>query len=196
MRIAVVGGLVGGWILWTAEAAGAKELPVAAVEVSTRKPTAGQPFTVVMRLSAGLDMPDAGWEDFEVLIMPAARTDAEGWPRESTFWGTPVSLRRTAPGAYRGSVTVDHPGAYFAIARSAIVARRDRLNGVVAIQHAATALPVRLRVVAPPTAEAAATRPVDHSRWSAVIAGFAVAAALMTGMYGRARRTAHRVARS
>ncbi len=195
MTMAVV--LVVAALLWTAQVAGAKILPVASLEVVTSKPTTGQPFEVVMRFGRGLDLPDALWENFEVSVVSADKTDAHGWPLDRNFHGTRVPLRRIGEGLYRGSAVVDRSGDYVVFAWSSVYAQEVRLQGVVT--KGDYAKPVRLRIsgvalaaAATATRSARRTSPTALVEWSAVAALIAICAgaALWTARARSRRRIA------
>jgi hypothetical protein len=164
-------------LLWTAQTAEAKILPVASLEVVTSKPTAGRPFEVVMRFGRGFDLPDAQWEDFEVSVVSADRTDARGWPLDRSFHGTSIPLRRSSKGVYHGSAVVDRPGDYVVLAWSSVYAHEDRVQGVVT--RGDYAKPVRLRIsgVSPGVASTA-TRSARRTS-SAALVEWSVVAALV-----------------
>jgi hypothetical protein len=167
---------------FAASAAGAKVLPIGSVHASTTAPTAGRPFTIVVRFRAGLDFVDAGWENFEISIVPAADTDARGWPRGGGV-GQRVPIHRVAFGVFRGTATVRAPGDYVIVDNSSVAARVDRLEGVVNI--AAGAPPVRIHV-------AAVAIPSKHARsWTASdrpVVAVAIGAAIGGGLLGLRRR--------
>ncbi len=136
--------LVAVLVLLSAQTADAKVLPVLSISVVTPKPTAGSPTQVLVRFGGNFDLPDAPWENLEVSVVSADRTDASGWPLDRNYRGALVPLRRIGKGAYRGSVVVDRSGDYVVFAWSSVYAREARFQGVVTkFQYAA---PVRFRM--------------------------------------------------
>lgn len=143
-RIGLTLTLVAVMVLSSAQTADAKVLPVLSIGVLTPKPTTGSPTQVLVRFGENFDLPDAPWENLEVSVVSADRTDANGWPLDRNYRGRLVPLRRIGKGAYRGSVVVDRSGDYVVFAWSSVDAREGRLQGVVTkLDYAA---PVRFRV--------------------------------------------------
>ena len=131
-------------LLWQADAAFAKILPVTSIEVTTVQPTVGHRVDVLVRFAPNFKLGDAEWENHEVSVIPTSKADAKGWPLDRTDRGTPVPLRRIGKGVFRGTFVVRQPGDYVVFAWSSVYAREDRLHGVVTKGHYAT--PVRLRI--------------------------------------------------
>ena len=163
-----------------APVAGAKILPIASVQTSTSAPTAGVPFSVVVRLRAGRDFVDAGWENVEITIHPVSDLDAQGWP---AYGGTAVPIHRVGFGVFRGTATVRTPGDYVVADTSAIFAREEVRQGAVDILPGPA--PVRIHVVA-----------VAHSSSHHAAVLVAVGAALLLlalgGAFAMRRRGARR----
>ncbi len=143
-RIGLMLTLVAVLVLSSTQTADAKVLPVLSIGVVTPNPTAGSPTQVLVRFGENFDLPDAPWENLEVSVVSADRTDASGWPLDRNYRGSLVPLRRIGMGAYRGSVVVDRSGDYVVFAWSSVYAREGRLQGVVTKLHYAA--PVRFRV--------------------------------------------------
>jgi hypothetical protein len=131
-------------LVWPADAAFAKILPVTSIEVTTAEPTVGHRVDVRVRFAPNFKLGDAEWENYEVSVIPTSNADATGWPLNRTDRGTPVPLRRISTGVFRGTFVARKPGDYVVFAWSSVYAREDRLHGVVTKGHYAT--PVRLRI--------------------------------------------------
>lgn len=131
-------------LVWTADAAFAKILPVRSIEVTTAQPTVGHRVNVLVRFGPDFKLGDAPWENFEVSVLPMRRTDASGWPLGLSDRGTAVPLRRVSQGVFRGTFVIREPGQYAVFAWSSVYAREDRSRGVVT--KAPFAAPVRLRI--------------------------------------------------
>jgi hypothetical protein len=173
--------VVVGVLATTAPPAGAKGLPIASVSVSTATPTVGEPFTVTVRFRPGLDYIDAGWEDFEIFLLSAARTDAQGWPLVPGEQGKSIPIRRVGFGVFRGGAVVHTPGEYVLLDTSSLSAHIQRAQHF-AIINGGDASPVRVNVVAPARASHTTT-------WLVVGAGaFLLAGAIVTTR--RRRRSA------
>jgi len=153
-RVIAAAGLVAGTIVARAPGAGANGLPIASVSVSTPTPTVGEPFTVTVRFRPGEDYFDAGWEDYEIRLLTAARADAQGWPQSHDDLGKPIPIRRVAFGVFRGTAVVRTPGDYVVLDGSTLSARSARALGVV---HpvGGSAAPVRVHVIPPHRARSA-----------------------------------------
>src|SRR5258706_7449645 len=128
-RIVLATALVAIALLWQADAAFAKILPVTSIEVTTVRPTVGHRIDVLVRFAPNFNLGDAAWENYEVSVMPSSKADARGWPLDHGDRGTPVPLRRIAKGVFRGTFVVRRPGDYFVVAWSSVYARQDRLRG-------------------------------------------------------------------
>jgi hypothetical protein len=143
-RIVVATAVVAIALVWQADAAFAKILPVTSIEVTTAHPTVGHRVDVRVRFASTFTLGDFAWENYEVSVIAASRADAAGWPLDRTDHGTPVPLRRISTGLFRGTFVAREPGDYVVFAWSSVYAREDRLHGVVTKGHYAT--PVRLRI--------------------------------------------------
>src|SRR6476660_619983 len=76
----------------SAPASSAKVLPIESVKVTTQQPTAGQPIEVELRFLGGGNLGDYGWENLEVYVLPAALTDANGWPLYTDRDGSDIRI--------------------------------------------------------------------------------------------------------
>jgi hypothetical protein len=130
-RIGLTLALVALVVVSTAEVAFAKVLPVASIHVATPNPTSGSPIRILVRFGENFDLPDAPWENFEVSVVSADRTDSGGWPLDRDYRGTLVPLRRTSKGVYGGSIVVDRSGDFVVFAWSSVYAREMIGQGVV-----------------------------------------------------------------
>ena len=161
--------------------AGAKGLPIASVSVSTATPTVRKPFTVTVRFEPGQDFGDYPWEDVEVSVLPAALTDAQGWPVASLDGrGKYIPIHRVGFGVFRGTAVVRHPGDFVIVDWSAVVIRHDRAQGIVNVGPN-DATPVRLHVVRAAGASTA---------WWWIVGGIGVGLALGLLTVTRRRRVA------
>jgi hypothetical protein len=132
-------------LLAASGSAGAKELPVAGLAVTTRHPAAGRPIDVVVEFGPGFALANVtAVTDFEVSVLPAGRADDHGWPRDRDRLGAPVVIHAVSATEYRGSFVVRHPGDYFLVSRSGVYAREDATAGVTVTQPYVA--PVRVRV--------------------------------------------------
>jgi hypothetical protein len=157
-RLAVAIGAAGVGVLLSSSAAEAKILPVDSVAVVTAHPKAGHPVDVVVSFGENFDLGDFAWENGEVSVLPAARTDVNGWPLDRTItdvdgWpldrtiaAIPVKLHRVSKGVYRGSFIVTQPGEYVVVDWSSFYAKEDRARGVVMTRSYAA--PIRVRIYA------------------------------------------------
>ena len=133
-----------------------------------------------MRFEPGKDFGDYAWENSEVSVLPAALTDAQGWPVAPSYErGTPIPIHRVGFGVFRGTGVVRHPGDFVIVDWSAVVIRQDRAQGIVNV-GANDATPVRLHVV----------RAASASSWPWVVAGIAPALALVGAAFVLRRRRA------
>jgi hypothetical protein len=169
MRRALAGGAVAAAALaMAAPPAGAKGLPIGSVSVST----------VTVRFRPGLDYIDAGWEDFEIFLLSAARTDAQGWPLVPGEHDKSIPIRRVGFGVFRGTAVVRTPGEYVVLDTSSLSAHIQRAQHF-AIINGGDASPVRLHVVAPARA--------SHTTTGLVVGGGAVLLAAAIVMTRRRR---------
>ncbi len=143
-RLALAIGAAGVGVLLSSSAAEAKIPPVQSVAVVTPHPQAGHPVDVVVRFGNNFDLGDFDWENGEVAVLPAARTDVHGWPLDRNDRGVPVRLHRVSKGVYRGSFLVTQPGEHVVIAWSSVSAKADRARGVVMTGRYAAPLRVRI----------------------------------------------------
>jgi hypothetical protein len=146
-RAALAGAIVAVAIVLGPGSAVAKILPVDSVEIVSGHPTAGHPIQVLVRFGDNFDLGDYPWENSEVAVVPADRTDANGWPLDRNDRGIAVPLRRVSKGAYRGTFIVKAPGNYVVFAWSSVYAREDRMLGVVTKRTYAN--PVKIRIAKP-----------------------------------------------
>ena len=165
-RILLATALVAIALLWQADAAFAKILPVTSIEVTTVRPTVGHRVDVLVRFAPNFNLGDAAWENYEVCVMPSSKADARGWPLDHSDRGTPVPLRRIGKGVFRGTFAMRRPGDYFVFAWSSVYARQDRLRGVVTKGQYAT--PARLRIAASIAAHRVARNAAHKSSSSSV----------------------------
>jgi hypothetical protein len=136
-------GLVG-----AAVPAGAKELPVAGLAVTTRHPVAGRPIHVVVEFGPGFALGNVtAVTEFEVSVLPAARAGRHGWPRDNDHLGAPVVIHAVSATEYKGEFVVRHPGDYLLVSRSGVYAREDAAAGVTVDEPYVA--PVAFRVEAP-----------------------------------------------
>jgi hypothetical protein len=172
-RIILATALVAIALLWQADSAFAKILPVTSIEVTTVQPTVGHRVDVVVRFAPNFNLGDAAWENHEVSVIPTSKADARGWLLDRTDRGTPVPLRRIGKGVFRGTFVMRQAGDYVVFAWSSVYARQDRLHGVVTKGQYAT--PVWLRIdgnasiASQPVARAAAHKssPTSLALWIA-----------------------------
>jgi hypothetical protein len=182
--------------LSSAQTADAKVLPVLSIGVVTPKPTAGSPTQVLVRFGENFDLADAPWENLEVSVVSADRTDANGWPLDRNDRGTLVPLRRIGKGEYRGSVVVDRSGDYVVFAWSSVYAREARIQGVVTKFHYAA--PVRFRMGSVARTAHGIVRSSSGRRSSTVLGAFVLlvlllmigACVALSTARGRSRRRA------
>jgi hypothetical protein len=186
-RVAVTTMIVGIAFLVGADAAGAKILPVDTVEVVTTQPTAGHPIAVVVRFGENFDLGDFAWENSEVGVLPADRTDADGWPLDQNDRGVAVPLRRISKGVYRGTFVVNQPGDYVVIDWSSVYAHDARAHGDLVTRTYAAPIRVRIGAAAPATARSVASSgahrvpTLDLAAWvasCAVLIGIVTATAI------------------
>ena len=86
--------------------ASAKVLPVTDLRVATRTPVAKSPVREILRRSRGSAIGGVAVTRGEVVMLPAGRVDADGWPLVRTD-GKTVVLHRVGDGVFRGSFVVD-----------------------------------------------------------------------------------------
>ena len=151
-RLAVAIGAAAVGVLLGTSGAEAKILPVDSVAVLTAQPTAGHPVEVVVRFGQNFDLGDYAWENDEVSLFPAARTDATGWPLDRNDRGAPVHLHRVSKGVYLGSFVVAKAGDVVVVDWSSVYAKDDHASGVVTTRSYAA--PLRVRIAGAPSAPA------------------------------------------
>lgn len=168
----------------SASVSSAKVLPIESVRVTTARPTVRQPIAVELRFIGGGNLGDYAWENLEVYVLPAALTDANGWPVRrgvaSSFTydangqpqrvsnkNIPIELRLQRDGVYRGQFSVEVPGDYVVLDQSAVLARSDPAVNLVR----PTAVPVRVHVAAAPATSTA--------WWPWLVVGGAILAVLV-----------------
>jgi hypothetical protein len=186
-RRVVAVGVVGVALLLGDGVAAAKVLPVDSVAVVTAQPKDGQPVDVVVRFGQNFDLGDFAWEDNEVAVFPAARTDANGWPLDRNDRGAPVKLRRVGRGVYRGAFVVADAGEYVLVDWSSVAAKEDRASGVVTTRSYAA--PVRVRIAgATSAAPASGSGSASRDHWALGAAGLIACVVAGAGVAAWRRR--------
>jgi hypothetical protein len=130
----VAGAIVVTLVVVSAGTASAKFLPITDLQVTTRTPVAKSPVRVTLRLSPGSPIGGVAVTHGEVVVLPASRADADGWPVDRTD-GKTVVLHRVRDGVFRGTFVVQRNGDYVVLARSSFHAHEDSIKNVQNVPH-------------------------------------------------------------